>query len=67
MIKVSFFDSDNEVFINHKNINTVTVQDKNRLLIKMQNGDVNILNMSIDTFLERVKKYDSALLKINTD
>lgn len=65
MVKVSLFNSTNDVFINHKNINTITIQDDNRLLVKMQNGDVCILNMNITTFLERVKEYDSALLKFN--
>lgn len=65
MVKVSLFNSTNDVFINHKNINTITIQDDNRLLVKMQNGEVCILNMNITTFLERVKEYDSALLKFN--
>lgn len=65
MIKVSLFNLENDIYINHKNINTVIVQDEDRLLVKMINDKEIILNMNIDTFIKRVKSFEQSILKFN--
>lgn len=61
MIKTLFFDSEKDIYINHNNINYVTVQDENRLYVKMNNESVYILNMDIETFLNRVKEFEKEI------
>lgn len=61
MIKTSFFDSEKDIYINHNNINYITVQDENRLYVKMNDESVCILNMDIETFLNRVKEFEKEI------